>query len=69
MTTRNVRIRRLKVLIKSKPDDVGIDTVLSQYALSEGISMRKLKEYIKLLTESGELEPNIFAKSNIIKRV
>lgn len=65
---RNERIRKLKVSIKTKPDDVGIDTVLSQYALSEGISMRKLKEYIKLLTESGEIEPNLFDKSNIIKR-
>ncbi|MCK4313188.1 hypothetical protein KAW04_00320 [Candidatus Bathyarchaeota archaeon] len=66
---RKKHIRQIKVLIKSKNDDVGIDTVLSKYMLNEGISLRKIREYIKILLLSGELEPNLFDKSNLIKRV
>lgn len=61
-------IRKLKVAIKTKDEIDSIDTVLSQYMLAEGISLRKLREYVKILLLSGNLESSVFDKSNIIKR-
>lgn len=52
---RNERINMLLKMIKQNPD-TPLDDLISQMSLQTGVTRRKIREYLRVLIETGKVE-------------
>lgn len=56
---RQARIQRLEYLLNNKDSNKTNEEVIANFVLKEGISLRKIREYLKLLKLAGKIEKDV----------
>lgn len=56
---RQNRIQRLEYIINNKSKNANLEEIIAKFVLKEGISQRKVREYLKLLKLAGKIEKDV----------
>lgn len=56
---RQSRIERLKYTINNKSSKITNEEIIARFVLREGVSLRKVREYLRLLKLAGKIEKDV----------
>jgi len=56
---RRARIQRLEYVLKNKKSSETYQEVIAKYVLKEGVSLRKIREYLNFLKLAGRIDGGI----------
>ena len=56
---RQSRIERLEYTINNKLSKITNEEIIAKFVLKEGVSLRKVREYLRLLKLAGKIEKDV----------